>query len=83
MFLPADITALTNLSNFNFKFQIWCFSVGCANKNKKCDFWAGKGYCKHSFVDYMKKNCMKSCNLCGGGGGGGAGGGGGGGSCEI
>lgn len=55
-----------------------CFA-GCADSRKNCAFWAGKGYCKHSFVEFMKRNCKKTCNFCGGSGGGGNGGGAGGG----
>ncbi|KAJ7336047.1 hypothetical protein OS493_013422 [Desmophyllum pertusum] len=37
----------------------------CRDKNDQCAYWAGIGYCKKTHVNYMKKNCMKSCNFCG------------------
>jgi len=36
----------------------------CKDLQTSCGYWAGKGYCTHSFVDYMKRYCKKSCNLC-------------------
>ena len=47
--------------------------LGCQDKYSSCSYWAGKGYYKHSYVSFMKTNCMKSCNLCGGSGSGGSG----------
>jgi len=42
--------------------------AACTAKNirpdSNCKFWAKRGYCKRSFVDYMKRNCAKSCT-CG------------------
>ena len=28
---------------------------------KHCDYWEEKGYCEHSYVKYMKKNCALAC----------------------
>ena len=39
----------------------------CENKHVSdtdCDRWAGYGYCKKSYVEWMTKNCAKSCNTC-------------------
>jgi len=39
----------------------------CASKtntskyNKSCDGWARAGYCKKSYVAFMRGNCKKSC----------------------
>lgn len=61
------------------KSKPWVFIfLGCADKNRNCGSWASKGFCQGQYEAYMKKNCQKSCNLCGGGGGSGGGGGGGG-----
>merc|ERR1712038_220455 len=29
-----------------------------------CDWRKGKGFCEHSHVEFMKKNCKKSCGVC-------------------
>ena len=36
----------------------------CNDDNEYCPYWAGKGYCKHSYVEYMSITCKKSCNIC-------------------
>ena len=36
----------------------------CENKHvsdSDCDRWAGYGYCEKSYVEWMTKNCAKSC----------------------
>ena len=33
------------------------------DKDKNCPGWARRGYCKGKYEEWMKKNCMKSCNL--------------------
>ena len=86
------MTANLKFSNFVYfpqlkhwiKSKPWVFIIflGCADKHRNCGSWASKGFCQGQYEAYMKKNCQKSCNLCGGGGGGGAGGGGGGGGGE-
>ena len=40
------------------------------DKDNNCPGWARRGYCKGKYEQWMKENCMKSCNLCGGGNGG-------------
>jgi len=38
----------------------------CMDKNSYCPAWAKKNYCRdNTFSKYMKKNCQKSCGLCG------------------
>ncbi|XP_068716508.1 trypsin-like [Montipora foliosa] len=54
--------------------------IVCADKKNECSDWVGKGFCKGQYEAFMRENCMKSCNLCGGGGAGNGGGNGGGGS---
>ncbi|CAE7525811.1 unnamed protein product [Symbiodinium natans] len=44
-------------------------SSGCADKNWQCYGWARLGYCS-SNAAYMRSNCRRSCNVCGGNGGG-------------
>jgi len=36
----------------------------CKDKNSSCSYWAQKGYCQHSHVDFMSKNCPKTCGKC-------------------
>merc|ERR1711997_61882 len=36
----------------------------CEDAKTQCPYWAGKNYCNEKFVNYMKKNCKKSCGLC-------------------
>lgn len=38
--------------------------VDCKDKNSNCSRWKSKGYCRHSYVEYMAINCPKSCNKC-------------------
>ncbi|XP_066027193.1 zinc metalloproteinase nas-14 [Pocillopora verrucosa] len=38
--------------------------VDCKDKNSNCSHWKSEGYCRHSYVKYMAKNCPKSCNKC-------------------
>jgi len=51
----------------------FAYGAGCDDMRPHCNYWKGQGFCKHSYVDYMKLYCKKSCGLCGGGGGGGSG----------
>ncbi len=42
--------------------------LACGNAKEYdfiCEDWKNKGYCTHSFVDYMEKYCRKSCGFCG------------------
>merc|ERR1719348_74417 len=48
----------------------FAYGAGCDDMRPHCNYWKGQGFCKHSYVDYMKLYCKKSCGLCGGGGGG-------------
>ncbi|XP_065062838.1 uncharacterized protein LOC135689516 [Rhopilema esculentum] len=42
-----------------------CNLCGSGDKNRNCGAWAGAGYCRSSaYIDYMKKNCCKSCRHC-------------------
>lgn len=36
----------------------------CADSKTSCSYWAGLGYCTHSYVSYMESNCASSCNMC-------------------
>ena len=36
----------------------------CNDNYSSCSYWAGKGYCTHSYVSFMTKYCKKSCNVC-------------------
>jgi len=40
--------------------------AACSDKSSDCPTWARSGYCKRTYVAYMKENCKKSCGLCGG-----------------
>ncbi|KAK2570101.1 CUB and peptidase domain-containing protein 1 [Acropora cervicornis] len=51
----------------------------CTDKKRECKNWASRGFCKGQYEQFMKNNCKKSCNQCGGGSGGNGGGGNGGG----
>ena len=51
----------------------------CIDKKRECKNWASRGFCKGQYEQFMKDNCKKSCNQCGGGSGGNGGGGNGGG----
>jgi len=55
---------------------------GCVDKGRYCQSWSKRGYCRNSrYINYMKKNCCKSCGKASTGGtGGGTGGSGSGGS---
>ena len=33
----------------------------CKDNYWGCSYWAGKGYCTHSYVSFMTSNCKKSC----------------------
>jgi len=38
----------------------------CDDSNEHCSSWSESGFCKDDrYLDYMRKNCKKSCNLCG------------------
>merc|ERR1719187_840163 len=41
----------------------------CVDKNRDCPEWAKKGFCSPSsiYYQYMKTDCRRSCNFCGGG----------------
>jgi len=36
----------------------------CIDKYTSCPAWASYGYCQRYYVDWMAKNCPKSCNKC-------------------
>lgn len=36
----------------------------CKDTASYCKQWAVKGYCERQYVEFMKKNCKKACNLC-------------------
>jgi len=36
----------------------------CIDKYGSCPSWASNGYCQRYYVDWMAKNCPKSCNKC-------------------
>ena len=39
---------------------------GCSDTpkhEKNCPLWAGKGYCEHTFVNFMKDHCKGSCGF--------------------
>ena len=39
----------------------------CKDKDNGCPGWANDGYCTtEDNVEWMAKNCAKSCNKCGG-----------------
>lgn len=40
------------------------FKGVCVDKEEDCRSWAASGYCRHSYKDYMEKNCKKSCRIC-------------------
>ena len=46
-----------------------CFSTqgSCKNRRKDrfCKKLADKGYCSQKHVNYMRKNCKKTCQICG------------------
>jgi len=39
-------------------------ATACANKKNDCKSWADRGYCKNTYVAYMRTNCPESCGLC-------------------
>ncbi|KAH9498111.1 hypothetical protein Btru_008283 [Bulinus truncatus] len=38
----------------------------CMDKNEKCSEWKGRGLCSGFYFSFMKNNCAKTCNICGG-----------------
>lgn len=38
----------------------------CEDQNQSCSGWGNAGYCTGRYEAYMKKNCAKTCNSCGG-----------------
>ena len=38
--------------------------VECEDKHKNCNYWSGQNFCTEGYVDYMVKNCPKSCGMC-------------------
>ena len=36
----------------------------CVDSNASCPYWAGRGFCTQTYVDYMRENSKKSCNVC-------------------
>lgn len=40
-------------------------TTNCEDQSTSCSYWAGKGYCTHSYVSYMEQYCAESCNWCG------------------
>ena len=43
---------------------VFVYFLDCKDKNSNCSRWKSEGYCRHSYVKYMAKNCPKSCNKC-------------------
>ena len=43
---------------------VFVYFLDCKDKNINCSHWKSEGYCRHSYVKYMAKNCPKSCNKC-------------------
>lgn len=39
--------------------------VTCKDQSTNCEEWAGEGYCKHTHVEFMEKNCCESCKSVG------------------
>eukprot|EP00116_Pleurobrachia_bachei_P012046 sb/3472308/ len=39
----------------------------CADKRTECRGWKDSGYCTAQYSDFMKENCMKTCDHFGGG----------------
>ena len=40
---------------------------GCSDNpkyGKSCPLWTGKGYCEHTYVNFMKDHCKGSCGFC-------------------
>ena len=56
----------TDIFYISILFLFFFGAVGCSDSHSSCKTWANAGYCRHTYVDYMKKNCKKSCNLCSG-----------------
>jgi hypothetical protein len=44
----------------------WGDEFDCKDVHKNCEDWAKNGECEKN-PEYMKKDCQKSCNICGGG----------------
>ena len=44
--------------------------LGCVNAygdgDSLCNTWKNQGYCFNSWMKWMKNNCRKACNFCGG-----------------
>ena len=38
--------------------------VDAVDGNENCPNWADLGYCTQTYVDFMRTNCKKSCNVC-------------------
>lgn len=38
----------------------------CEDKSERCESWKNKGFCLETYTLYMRKNCAKSCGVCGG-----------------
>jgi len=36
----------------------------CTDGHVNCKKWAQHGHCRGSFSEFMKKNCLRSCNYC-------------------
>ena len=69
-----------DLANILFFLILACNDVA---ERKTCAYYKGIGYCTQAAVDWMKKNCAKTCSHCTTGGGGGDGGGEGGGGGKV
>merc|ERR1719342_1886253 len=41
-----------------------CRQCECVDVGTKCEEWKGKGYCEHTYENYMSKLCRKSCGKC-------------------
>ena len=35
--------------------------IECKDKGEHCDYWKKQGYCSKDYVQYMTKNCPKTC----------------------
>merc|ERR1712227_1051009 len=47
-------------------FSLACIDAApkCQDKEVYCRTWKNKGYCKKTYVDYMRAKCQKTCGFC-------------------
>lgn len=60
-----DGLAATDIEGLNKLYQCGTVVKPTCKDNvdyaESCGYWAGLGYCKHSYVPFMLENCKKSC----------------------